>query len=266
MIPYYEFSKSLFDIPFINRGVHVFGVLVVIGVLLGLAVANWKAKKMNIDKEKFSSMTTIMLISGFLMAHIFDTVVYRFDLFIKNPLIIFNILSGISSFGGFLGAILAVVIYAKISKLDILEYVDTIAFALPFGWFFGRLGCASIHDHPGIETTFFLGIKFPDGIVRHDLGFYEAIFTFFIVILFFFLKNKNLKTGTYSIILCLLYSPIRFYFDTLRSVDIRYFGLTPGQYSSLVLLIIGLILLKKLYFSSENKNNESNNIKEEITS
>ena len=97
MIPYYDFSKSLFDIPFINKGIHVFGILVVIGVFLGMTIANWKADKNKLDKDKLSSMMTVILIGGFVMAHLFDVILYHFDNFIQNPLIIFNLLSGIAA-------------------------------------------------------------------------------------------------------------------------------------------------------------------------
>ena len=103
MIPFYEFGK-LFTVPLINREVHVFGVLIVIGIIIGVNVSYWKAKQIGVNKEKLSSLITFMLITGFVSAHWFDHLFYRFDVVLKNPLSLFNFWSGISSYGGFFGA------------------------------------------------------------------------------------------------------------------------------------------------------------------
>ena len=34
-------------------------------------------------------------------------------------------------------------------KMPLLPYANAVCFGLPFGWFFGRMGCFVVHDHPG---------------------------------------------------------------------------------------------------------------------
>ncbi|WP_437593604.1 hypothetical protein [Sorangium sp. So ce1000] len=43
--------------------------------------------------------------------------------------------------------------------------------------------------------------------------------------------------------MAVLYAPVRFLLDFLRIVDVRYAGLTPGQYGAIALFIAGLVLL-----------------------
>lgn len=252
MIPYYEFAP-LFTIPLINKDVHLFGLLVVTGIITGVNVAYWKAKKIGVDKERLSSMITFMLVTAFITAHLFDNLAYRFHEVLQHPLMLLNVWSGISSFGGFMGALLGTWYYTRKHKLNFLEYTEPIAFGLPFGWFFGRLGCASVHDHLGAKTDFFLGINFlPPLGVRHDLGLDEAIFAFFMCLLFIALRNKGKVRGYYLMLLCLLYAPVRFLFDFLRATDIngadaRFFSLTPAQYSAIALFLAGIYLWKKIY-------------------
>lgn len=52
-------------------------------------------------------------------------------------------------------------------------------------------------------------------------------------------------------LLPLLYAPPRFMFDFLRAPvsdggDPRYGGLTPAQYGSIVLVIVGVVLFRRL--------------------
>ncbi|MBC7474573.1 MAG: prolipoprotein diacylglyceryl transferase, partial [Candidatus Sericytochromatia bacterium] len=230
MIPYFELGK-LFTIPFINKDVQSFGVLVAIGIIIAYNLGQWKAKQNGLDQEKFSSLVTFMLITGFIFAHIFDHLFYHFDELVKNPFSILYFWSGLSSFGGFFGSYMGILYYCKKHKLNMYAYADVICFALPVGYIFGRAGCAVVHDHIGARTNFFLGINFPDTVhgqyianlagTRHDLGFYEMLLAIFISSIFLILRNKkNVPNGYYVSLLCLIYAPVRFYFDSLRATDL----------------------------------------------
>jgi phosphatidylglycerol:prolipoprotein diacylglycerol transferase len=48
---------------------------------------------------------------------------------------------------------------------------------------------------------------------------------------------------------CVLYAPVRFLLDFLRVGDRLYFGFTPGQYFSIALLAVGVVLLVQVYRS-----------------
>lgn len=273
MIPYFEMDK-LFTIPIINKDVQAFGVLVVIGILLGVNITQWKAKQKNLDQEKLSSLITFMLITGFIFAHVFDHLFYHFEDLKRNPLSILYFWSGLSSFGGFFGAYMGIYYYCWKNKMNMLAYGDTIAFGLPFAYIFGRMGCAVVHDHIGVRTNFFLGINFPDKIhgqfmpgvagVRHDLGFEEMLYMIVVSTIFYFLRNKkDAPNGFYITLLCLLYAPVRFILDSLRATDLfgadaRYFGLTPAQYSSIGIFIAAIILAFRIF----KKNNNTPNLQE----
>jgi len=44
--------------------------------------------------------------------------------------------------------------------------------------------------------------------------------------------------------LAIVYAPVRFLFDFLRKNDIRYGGLTPGQWGAIALVVVGFLLLR----------------------
>ena len=51
-----------------------------------------------------------------------------------------------------------------------------------------------------------------------------------------------MKNVLFGGLVILLYAPMRFFLDTLRIADPRYFGMTPGQYFSIVFSFLGLFL------------------------
>ena len=95
------------------------------------------------------------------MAHLVSVIFYFPERIKENPLVLLNVWSGLSSFGGFLGAFLAFLYYTKKEKIPRLPYADSVALGLAVGWIFGRTGCFTAHDHPGRHTSFFLSVNYP---------------------------------------------------------------------------------------------------------
>lgn len=244
MIPYFPpQSWQIGPLP-----IHLFGILVAIGILIGSEITVRRANKIGLDREIASNLVLVIILSGFAGAHFAAIFFYHFDLFLANPWRLIQFWNGISSLGGFLGAFIGIYFYCRIKKIELWSYMDLIAYALPFGWTFGRMGCSSVHDHPGIKSDFFLAVKFPGG-ARHDLGFYEFLFTLVVTIFFISQRNKQRKTGFYLLTLILLYAPFRFAIDFLRIEDTTFLGLTFAQYAVAGLFFIALWQTKKRLLS-----------------
>lgn len=65
-----------------------------------------------------------------------------------------------------------------------------------------------------------------------------------IAALFFVLGRKSRRPGFFLSLFLVLYAPFRFAVDFLRTVDVRYLGLTPGQWGCIALVVVGLVLLR----------------------
>jgi len=226
--------------------IHAFGALVATGILLAFRLIRQRAPKVGLDAVLSERLAMRMVISGFIAAHIVDRIAYYPRDVLANPLSLLYIWESISSFGGFIGAVIVAVWFMRKQGGTLgWRYLDLIAYVFPLAWMFGRLGCTVAYDHPGTPTEFFLGQRYSDHIVRHNLGLYEALYTAVIVLLFYRLgKNKTRAPGFYVGALPLVYAPVRFLLDFLRIEDARYFGFTPGQYGSVLLVGAGLLVLR----------------------
>jgi phosphatidylglycerol:prolipoprotein diacylglycerol transferase len=151
---------------------------------------------------------------------------------------------GFAIFGGFFGAALAFSFYVRRHALDWMSYADTLIWGLPWGCGIGRIGCFLIHDHPGTLTHFVLGVKYPDGSTRHDLGLYLSLIGFVTGAVFLFLRHRRRAPGFWLAAYMLVEALVRFSLDFLRVADARYFGLTPTQYLTVPLFIAGVWLLR----------------------
>ena len=225
-----------------------FSIFVVIGIVVGVRFYDrFNTRGGDIDPRIARNLPEAAIIGGFIGAHLLHVLAYHPELMNDDPWILLKFWAGISSVGGFFGGAIAVVSILAIQKQAMIPYGDRGLFALSIGWVFGRLGCATAHDHPGSLTTFFMGVKFPDG-VRHDLGLYEFLYTLLVMVpVLAYLARKRFRTRDLMGTVLVTYAPLRFGLDFLRAsdrdfVDSRYFGLTPAQYGVSVMFFVGLYL------------------------
>lgn len=247
MLPYFELRRV-----HIAGGVsiEVFGTLVVTGVAAGLWFARRRARATGIPPQEISSAAAWAVGVGFASAHIVEMLLYRPDELARRPLALLEFWNGLSSFGGFFGALLGLAIHFGRSHEPWLRHADALLQGLVVGWVFGRLGCTLVHDHVGARSDFALAIQFPDG-PRHDLGLYELVFTVSVLLPALWVLNRRPRPpGAAIAVLSLLYAPARFLADFLRATDVpgadlRYAGLTPAQYGCLLAFGIGIHLARR---------------------
>lgn len=240
MLPY-------FSPPVLTLGplsLHAFGVLVAAAVLVGMTVARRRAIRIGLNARHIEGLLSWVVACGFVGGHVIDLLLYEPATLTSHPLQILRIWDGLGSFGGFIGATAGATWYIHRQRpVRPWRYLDVVAYAFPFAWFFGRLGCAVAFDHVGRATNFFLGEVYRDGVVRHNLGLEESLLTIGLAALFYIAGRKERPSGFFIALLALLYAPARFALDSLRIEDARYLGLTPAQYGSILLACIGAVML-----------------------
>jgi phosphatidylglycerol---prolipoprotein diacylglyceryl transferase len=255
---------SLLFIPWFKlEGIHIpglpesvaiqpFGLLVAIGVIWGSRIAEGRAARLGLKHELIADFIMHVVIIGFVLGHVFDRVFYEPEVILREPWDLLMPWRSLSSFGGFFGAVVGAFIWKARRKIDITIPLDQVAYGMPVGWFFGRMGCFVVHDHPGKITDFFLAVNdyqygtLPIG-PRHDLGFYEMLWSAAMIGLFWLLDKKPRPHGFYIGVIAVLYAPFRFGLDFLRMADKTYFGLTPGHYSAILALVLGLLVLQRAF-------------------
>ena len=111
---------------------------------------------------------------------------------------------------------------------------------MPFAWAIGRLGCALVHDHPGIRSAGLLAVAYPGG-ARYDLGVLEVFFHVLLAGCFLLFDRSRRPAGFYFAAFFCAYGPFRFLLDGLHVNPPRYFGWTVDTYASVLATLIGLL-------------------------
>jgi phosphatidylglycerol:prolipoprotein diacylglycerol transferase len=250
---------SLFN-PAHPPSIKPFGTLVALGVYLGSVLAMRHGRQRGIDEKSLSEFIFWTVGIGFVGAHVLDAIFYHPAQIARDPLYLFMLWEGLSSYGGFIGAICGIFLWRWRRKQSVFLMAEMISSAFPLAWVFGRAGCATVHDHPGMQTDAWYAVKWEVphlGVVpRLDLGLIEMVLTIPLALAFLYAWHKKPQRplGFYTGWMCVAYAPVRFFLDFLRvgegdplvgnGGDPRYGGLTPAQWACFGLLALGLYFLR----------------------
>jgi len=245
-------------IPPADLSIKPFGTLVAIGVYVGAWLATRYARRIGLEERRMASFLVWVVATGFVLSHVLDVVFYYPERLMRDPLSILRLWDGLSSYGGFVGAIVGALLWRWRKRLAILPYAEAMASAFPVAWVFGRAGCSVAHDHPGLRSEAWLAVRYPDG-GRFDLGLCEMLLTLPLAIAFLLLRKRQRPMGFFLAVMTVAYAPTRLALDFLRSyepvhgsamvaaIDPRYGPFTPAQWASVALLAFGAILFVRVH-------------------
>lgn len=125
--------------------------------------------------DDFLTWAIIGVIAGGRLGYV---LFYNLSAYIENPIAIFRLWDGGMSFhGGALGVVLAIILFCRKHKLDLMRVGDLIAIVTPVGLFTGRLANFINGELWGRPTDVPWAMVFPSdplGLPRHPSQLYEA--------------------------------------------------------------------------------------------
>ena len=247
IIPYLQLPSL--QLPFCF-GIHPFGIFVALGLIVGASVTSRAARRYGPgNDESLRDVVPWALGGGVLGAHLMHVLGYHPEQLREQGVVIglLKLWDGLSSMGGVIGALIAIAVFFPARHERLRPYLNALALGTAPGWAIARIGCAVVHDHPGVLTRFPLAVAFPGG-ARHDLGLYDFFLLAALSVFLYLLARRRPPDGTLMGVLAAGYSAPRFFLDFLRASDLPYvdgriLGLTPAQYVLPVLFGLGVALV-----------------------
>lgn len=233
--------------------IHMYGVMVAVGILAAFLTLFYCCKKKGIDPKFvdfifYNSILSVIL--GFGAAALFQA---TYD-YIENPAAGFKLGNGITFIGGLIGGsavfLIMYFIFRKKYASRLLDVLSILPVCIVIGHAFGRIGCFFAGCCYGKATDCFLGVKFPHLAERvHPTQLYEAAFLFVLFAITFLLVMKwNFRHNLSVYLIC--YGIFRFLIEFVRADDRGSLvgGISPSQFWSLLMIVIGVGLFFALHF------------------
>ena len=158
---------------------------------------------------------------------------------------------GFVFYGGLIGGILGIYIYAKQFKISFKSILLTLLPVVPLIHAIGRIGCLCAGCCYGMEYDGFGSIVFhnsllaPNNVPLFPMQIVESICNLIIFAIIFVTYKKFIGTYKSIALYLILYGIVRFVLEFFRGDLIRgiYFSLSTSQWISIILFIIGFGIL-----------------------
>jgi prolipoprotein diacylglyceryl transferase len=240
-----------------------YGAFFAVGLLLGFYIVRNIYKKENVSLESLDSLLIYVIVGTVLGARLGHCFFYEPSYFIQHPIEIllpiqkikgsyeFVGFQGLASHGGTIGVLIAILVYCKKNKVQLLWILDRMAVAVPVTAAFIRFGNFMNSEIYGKPTNGNWGVVFQrdDLIPRHPTQLYEAISYLFIFgFLFFMFRSEKIKErkglifGFFLILLFLARFIIEFFKEN-QEVFENNMPVNMGQILSIPFILIGLTLI-----------------------
>lgn len=120
--------------------VYWYGIIICMGILAGLLIAIWVAKKTNQNPDTYSELLIYALVGAIIGARLYY-VAFSWDQYKDNLMDIFALREGgLAIYGGIIGAAIVCVVFSKVKKINVWVLMDTGVIGLVLGQAIGRWG------------------------------------------------------------------------------------------------------------------------------
>lgn len=235
--------------------VYWYGIIIMIGLLLGLWLATREAVKQGLPKETFPDLLFIALPAGLIFARLYY-VLFNWGYYAENPSQIVAIWEGgIAIHGALLGAFMAAYIFAQKKKIPFLKLADIAAPSIILGQAIGRWGNFMNQEAHGGEVSraFLEQLYLPDVIINqmymdgqyyHPTFLYESSWSIMVFGILMHLRKKSVIQGEIFFTYLILYSVGRFFIEGMRTDSLMVFELIrAAQFVSVGLILTGIVMM-----------------------
>ena len=273
VLPYPAIDPVLVTIPLgvIDLPIRWYALAYLAGLFIGLVIvrrlvarpALWPGEAPPLTREQVESLLTWMVFGVILGGRLGFVMFYQPGYYLSNPGEILQVWSGGMSFhGGFLGVILAVILFCRLNRAPLMQAADAVAVATPAGLLLGRIANFINGELWGRPTDAPWAMVFPGAgpEPRHPSQLYEAglegllllVLMLFLAFRGGWLKRPGMLTGLFLI----GYGLARAFVENFREPDAQFvtaanpeghviplfagLGFTMGQTLSLPMVFVGL--------------------------
>jgi phosphatidylglycerol:prolipoprotein diacylglycerol transferase len=259
ILPYPQIDPIAFSLG--PLAIHWYGLAYVVGILLGWAYARrlvnqsrlWRADTAPMTVANLDDFIVWVALGIVLGGRIGYILFYDLQAVIENPIRAIEIWNGGMSFhGGFIGTTVAMILFARRSKIPVWSLFDIVSAVVPIGLFFGRIANFINGELWGRISGVAWAMIFPTGgpFTRHPSQLYEAglegIILFLVLAAMTYWVKALKIPGTVTGVFVIGYALSRIFVEFFREPDAQLgylLGtnwLTMGMVLSSPMILLGI--------------------------
>lgn len=254
--------------------IYWYGILICLGAFIGVLLCEKEAKRTGQNKDLYMNFVFWALLLGIAGARTYYLIFH--DGSLREFFAIRN--GGLAIYGGVIAGALTAVFYAKIKKVSIPKFTDTIVMSVLCGQILGRWGNFFNREAFGRATDSILSMcykveqvggakligdyvkynnaKYPVVVIDnikymqvHPTFFYESMWNLCLLIFLLFYRKHKRFNGELTLFYITGYGIGRFFIESLRTDQLLIFGVPVSMIvaavSAAATIVIEVIMIKK---------------------
>lgn len=246
-----------------------YGVIIAIGMLAGILMATYEAKRTGQNSEDYFDLAIVAIIFSVIGARVYY-VIFSWDKYKDNLLNIFRLRQGgLAIYGGVIAAIITTLVFAKIKNLSFPKLADTAGLGLILGQIIGRWGNFFNREAFGGYTDGLLAMQIPVDAVRdssditaemlehivevgeisyiqvHPTFLYESLWNLAVLGILLVVRHHKKFEGEVFLLYLIGYGIGRFWIEALRTDQLLIPSTTiaVSQVLAAVLVVVSTVIL-----------------------
>ena len=218
--------------------VHLYGLIIGLGLILAVIYAMRRSEQFGLNEDLVLDGTLWITPFAILCARLYY-VAFSWEMYADNPLSALYIWEGgIAIYGSVIGAVIGMVVFSRIKRIDIRAVLDLVAIAFLIGQSIGRWGNFFNREAFGGETESILRMGLYNAYTgvttyHHPTFLYESVWNGIGFVLLHFLSKKRRYDGQIALSYAAWYGLGRAMIEGLRT-DSLYIPGTAIRISQLL--------------------------------
>lgn len=246
-----------------------YGVIIAIGMLAGILMATYEAKRTGQNPEDYFDLAIVAIIFSIIGARAYY-VIFSWDKYKDNLLNIFRLRQGgLAIYGGVIAAIITTLVFSKVKNLSFPKLADTAGLGLILGQIIGRWGNFFNREAFGGYTDGLLAMQIPVDAVRdssditaemlehivevgeisyiqvHPTFLYESLWNLAVLGILLVVRHHKKFEGEVFLLYLIGYGIGRFWIEALRTDQLLIPSTTiaVSQVLAAVLVVVSAVIL-----------------------
>ncbi len=232
-------------------------VTMVIAFLVAYTLCKGEFKRRGLSEDLLDLLLVANVLGGIVGAKILflmENVTFR--QFIDDP--IRFLASGLTFLGGFLGAVVLILVVVWAKKVNFWLAADAMAPSLVIGYAIAKIGCFLVGDDYGIPSNLPWAMSFPEGAPPteervHPAQIYEMLISAGMFVYLWKIRKRIVPIGWLSGLALILMGLERFLVEFVRNTTPSFIpGVSLAQLMSFGLIFVGVLKLLQLRMRTKN--------------
>ena len=239
-----------------NLSIHYYGLIIALGMVLAVLYGWKRSRQFGIKQNDIVDGVLIVVPIALICARLYYCFFqWKAGGYAENPISILYIWEGgLAIYGGVIGAVLAIVVFCKVKKINLPALLDLVFLGFLIGQSIGRWGNFFNREAFGEETNAFLKMGLLNPITgkvtyHHPTFLYESVWNAMGFVLLHFLSKKRKYDGQIALGYCAWYGLGRAIIEGLRT-DSLYIGNTGLRVSQLLAALSCVVSVAILLYMS----------------